>query len=1192
MTQAALARFSQNFKTWKLTEFKIGAVFLLKTIELRLTDCFDPPRVELWILDLALVGHDRLTQSHKARLQAIDHRPAVQQGIQQYLRLRNSMAGKAEDGCHASSPLKSQRSDDEEHADTENREERQLSQLEFSTQVPHHQTQRKMCSPLRDKRWIDEREGGLLDLLKDPPPSFPTQGMNRSKQQSLPKPIGSDMICSRTEVVGSIEEMISQFGRENSLEPQPRPSPLAPSLPVQQLMLEDPSAADEAFKEKSFFTTPAAISPEQGEASVPAGLAVGGGVAPPLSNTLSGDTRPSHKSSRSFQAWRHRLSNKRYLPHFAKKIAQDQDYILNSGDSWQPPLVGRPMLQGMLPVELLNRITSKIDEAAEHARKVVTSRQSLPDEASSDEEPDEAKLPTAKHLENISTTPVSWSETPVCSEVSGDVEGSLSPSQDFPHHRNRLPPDSSPPDLPCKAFQISPSPKPKDFSNLDIAVEPQPLVGQETVPSHNAREHEKISELIAQQGPCESSCETPLSSPVEGPSKGFPFITARRIVTSYGKDADRKQWNSHRNRSPESRCISPMISAVPSKVAVLQKSATTFDSAGEKTHHIEVKRTPYGIKPLVLADTRLPHGTPSQCSSTSHSSSGICQHVPQSSFILVPGTFKDTLPDSHVAQDPRILRSQIDDLSGGGKSFVPKHASKPIEDAHSEDGQSNRDKERMNAPQQIMSDVHGLSKSCESGGDDALFPATALSRPSNLAASCSSSSVLPVLRSFDAPVVSFQAQSSLLQQAKGLTQSKRMFAATSSSPSSVTKRRKTAHANAELSDGSFKSDSKHPAIMAREERREWLAHTKEFYESKRPISSPPNSLPQQEMCSLEARNDSQRSSVQRSAEAEGASTPPTHPSIHNISFKAAESVRASRSDLPVTPFLHERFRTFRLAYWDYSGTHVQFLKSCRLIKRLQLEEIGTLPPPSDWDEFVFQHHHSYRKYLQHMIDDMGDVLPYEEYYKTLACMASHLEGIIQMALIDQLEGEQEICNVPSDVAIATQMVVQSAQRGKDGRSIAASSPMRGHDCSTTSQHSKLESNQLQRKAMEDHLCAETRVESRQSQSSRVEQWLEKPSGAASPELGSSVSPTKEEQLPILNHSPRISRSKADSFITKKAPQTISQSKQKHWQAFQLRERDTPFRQYVRDHEKLASVQRSKPSDHDVQKIVDIFSWRP
>ncbi|KIW72524.1 hypothetical protein PV04_00709 [Phialophora macrospora] len=169
----------------------------------------------------------------------------------------------------------------------------------------------------------------------------------------------------------------------------------------------------------------------------------------------------------SLRRWRLHSQGRRYIPRYVCKIPRDQEdflkSLLESGDSWQPPLVGHVHRPGQVPLTLLEQLCNAADKHAQHpvtppspAKAVNTLVQGL----SSPRGRNEGTVDATSNDEGASQAAVEWSPSPPTQQrrhrlasVEPDDDGlsesaastDLSPSPTLPKHQITALPQSSPP---------------------------------------------------------------------------------------------------------------------------------------------------------------------------------------------------------------------------------------------------------------------------------------------------------------------------------------------------------------------------------------------------------------------------------------------------------------------------------------------------------------------------------------------------------------------------------------------------------------------------------------------------------------------------------------------------------------------------------------------------------------------------
>ncbi|OCT46600.1 hypothetical protein CLCR_01790 [Cladophialophora carrionii] len=167
------------------------------------------------------------------------------------------------------------------------------------------------------------------------------------------------------------------------------------------------------------------------------------------------------------QRWRVQAQGRRYVPRYVCKIPRDQEdflkSLLESGDSWQPPLVGHVQRPGEVPLPLLEQLCNAADQQAQKPltlQRPVETVNVLPTRLSPSpgrhDDPTEAK----SNDQDPSQAEVEWSQSPPTQQrrlrqrsvesdedaLSGSAESqALSPSPPPPKHKITTLPQSSPP---------------------------------------------------------------------------------------------------------------------------------------------------------------------------------------------------------------------------------------------------------------------------------------------------------------------------------------------------------------------------------------------------------------------------------------------------------------------------------------------------------------------------------------------------------------------------------------------------------------------------------------------------------------------------------------------------------------------------------------------------------------------------
>ncbi|KIW98530.1 uncharacterized protein Z519_00191 [Cladophialophora bantiana CBS 173.52] len=261
-----------------------------------------------------------------------------------------------------------------------------------------------------------------------------------------------------------------------------------------------------------------------------------------------------------FQRWREQAQGGRYIPRHIQHIPREQanllKSLLESGNSWQPPLVGRTPRPGEVPLALQVQLCDAADERA-------NSRASSPDDTEA--EASGKDLPPAQHEQRHELASAHSNE-----ENASDSEEFVAWSQSPPTQQRRvlrLPPNSPPPNL---ERQRQPARIACDGENQESAMlsDPDPSLAGFTSQQQGDR----------------------VKSPSNDRSPSFPGR-----ISNDGADLSSAAEVPHSVQFPH---------ADPNDKSSSQEeiaSTTTRVSGGSSLEKIQVTRTPYGGKGLNLS---------------------------------------------------------------------------------------------------------------------------------------------------------------------------------------------------------------------------------------------------------------------------------------------------------------------------------------------------------------------------------------------------------------------------------------------------------------------------------------------------------------------------------------------------------------------------------------------------------------
>ncbi|KAL2038362.1 hypothetical protein N7G274_009011 [Stereocaulon virgatum] len=107
----------------------------------------------------------------------------------------------------------------------------------------------------------------------------------------------------------------------------------------------------------------------------------------------------------------------------------------------------------------------------------------------------------------------------------------------------------------------------------------------------------------------------------------------------------------------------------------------------------------------------------------------------------------------------------------------------------------------------------------------------------------------------------------------------------------------------------------------------------------------------------------------------GIHTPETGKNIRPMTSQPATAVEGVSSSVP-----SNIFNNFKTMYPSYPGDIHHFVTICRKISNL--EKINQMEHQSLWDDFIIRHKVEYTQYLERCAEDIEDVLPFDEFYRT------------------------------------------------------------------------------------------------------------------------------------------------------------------------------------------------------------------
>ena len=1059
-------------------------------------------------------------------------------------------------------------------SDVENMGDPSVSQTNFATQIPYSPPKpSETCSPgklqLLGKRKV---MGDLRQLVNDSnrPPKKTKPYIEDKWSTNVELSMQTDVERGRV-IVTSVKDALESEGPAKGQDTGSSMSGLSRQS-VQTVTSQDLEAARD-------HPTNRQMSPPR-----------------PASNTISEDRLPlSNNHLDKLARWRDRLTKMTYLPRYLQTISKAQNDLLATDSKWQPALVGQPTRPGTLPLELLNSLTAAADQKAAMVNELLQSNQQASERVrivskdKADGVDEELDLPSnSLILEAVGgAQDQNHSEAQDCeSESEGSsVSWSPSPPRSSPP-RKELPPDSSPlqgpPDLsvpspPAKGFSRPIS----EFEDPVVSSPAQPPSVKDVEQSSQASQHHPTNALGSFHAHI-------INAKTNSRLMGKPV--SRRLSAEAGVSISQADPAS----AACSKSKSDIAENAPNTSAPFRVIISSDDFTKRLEHNnvnaVQVSYTPHTAKTPTSNEVQPHSGQNTKRYLLTMQSQPASQQLPShSSPQLIPGTslqevagsrLTDSLQDLHQPKDP-VEVFEIDSSEDG--SLYDADIAKSFLNSQGRD-------EQADAPLPVMVGIQSASQVHSAALGNLENASDGTTAPFN-----HTYSDIGVL-SGDTILVASDCNSLVKHQLDNTDNGELSRNPNRASPTI---------ASSVLSVSSEEPGFRRVDNMARQYRREVFG-TRRRNGIAAPLPPPTvlvsNLSPQSENVKSSKRWHSAQTSILRQVTT---STPLT-----TMSAQAQKILRerpASSSDMSGRTLLQPEYQylVFKQTYPTYEGNFTQFLKSCGMIKKIRAA--GKMLPQGVWDDFVYRHHHDYRLHLHDVFEseDLESPMPYEEYYADCVSEPVHLKGVLRFAFIDALSAE-----VDHEAALNFRPARTSLQRDHPGdhrRSVAASSSasnMRPKEWLADRPDQVLPKNHSM--ALESHLQLKEQEEARQSQSSSVHLWLQKASGAASPELGTPNRLAAPDDIPCIDLTKTEDNSTFDlarellPLTTPLADIITSPAKAVVEEARLPDAKEERFKGFAFSHAKLDSGKHGRSQIRtdakgvlrpEVQKIIDIFNWR-
>ncbi|KIW42070.1 uncharacterized protein PV06_05654 [Exophiala oligosperma] len=671
---------------------------------------------------------------------------------------------------------------------------------------------------------------------------------------------------------------------------------------------------------------------------------------------------------RHFRRWREEARSGRYIPRYLQKIPKDQEALLESDDSWQPPLVGRTVIPGQIPIHLNEQLMILTDQKDSQVEKQLPINEPIsacqksitPDNHHKKTLQERRLVNAASDSEESDVSAASWSPSP--------------PTQD--RRRQVLPADSP---LPSAR-------KRRNFNvkSADIDIEAPPRT--RSVSSTHGNDNQ------------------PLLSQSTSQISRLPVIPHSDLVTNRAvSEVDqgvRRVPIQSLGEPTTSKPIAPDTLEGISPAAISGSFAGPKKATSPSKRNIQVERTPYILKrPLPHLVKTAFNGTDITDESGLASSGCVpCSYDERNCALLpavqassdVPSIESCTVPQTDTLQ-PNHASSG--DPASGHRHLIPNENVQQLKSAP----QTNENKDdkgpRVNAAED---EIGILSRSVDSARLDSTSDRSrrADSSPSRndhrveaksqTAGSGSETAqgdpavqvILDALTSHDQ---SIEVIGDADNTRTGPTKYTAPVAANSSDPAYV----------AELGHHcrtALKSISKQPSLS-----RKSTSSAKDATSSVGKLPSAPT-------------GDGSPSLRTSAPSPRQLSTPVTHSSAYgNVEDPFKLQSNDSPSQVPTTLVIHLHlvFRRYQNAYTDYRGDFTAFENACRLLSKFWV--MGKGLHSYLYDDAIYHHHHGFRRYLlDEAAEEETRIMTFDEYYLQRVDEPTHTKRIVTKAMIETL----------------------------------------------------------------------------------------------------------------------------------------------------------------------------------------------
>ena len=904
---------------------------------------------------------------------------------------------------------------------------------------------------------------------------------------------------------------------------------------------------------------------------------VNGAPSLPERSTSNLDAGTSTTSFHPFQRFRSQAKTNRFLSRRIQMISPSQNELLESHDKWQPPLVGRPMRPGTVPVELLNIITLAADSSEGTFPKAfsysqeISCKDSLSVSPQVIAEPVDGTDPQYDLPRYPVTSSASFSPSADAAKIEDDLneEESVEWSSSPPLRAECVPPDSSPP-----GPQRAPAALPSDSETFAIS---------------------NSTGMVATANVTSVPNDTGTSSLT------VIDLDMTLLTGPDGHHTSRDEANNNAISRSESKFELELGTASGSDPgpAMFEVPSTELNQHPQDGHLNQISPNSDTIKPY-LFDVCL---SPCQELARLSPAVSLAEPVTKTSPLLffptiIPEAFQDPIDEAFVPGAQEVLNpeDEVEHSSDIGSSEIDESGFESSDILELEDLES---EDQFGASQQLLSGMLAGKENMSEGGSR----------------NCSGMS-----------------EDSNESGQRAVSHLKRKLVETGAPLGQSAKRSKSSQCRSISSSLTDDQDFRLPKSMARMARREFVKAYK-IQPGGEALHMASSFVPLQMSQHSAPVNSDQKLRHGRAFSKSGPryATPASRASALGSSSPSSKPLR--RLTLPQEQYdiVHRTFTSFKTSYPHYSGDTAQFSKTCQMIKEMRSD--GRTLPKGVWDDFVFRHQHDYRDYLMNInsSSEPGSPMSYDQFYADIVEKPVHLERVVTPSFIDKMHATEGAITKEETPSVLSNLEDRTENYGHNSIAVSSSAnkvkPALHYEEAVHSGSQRCSmrtpSNQLctaaplstifggapdaERSpklwATQDHLGMKNSQQSRHSQSSSVKLWLDKASGAASPELGTPGALEAQEVAPLMledntkgHRSARIGKSKVElpmpalAISTRETVLETPKARNNNATKFKKLARDRPSLVAGQD---TRTVQRGERGavEPDLARVIDIFSWK-